>query len=199
MIQKEKPLHTLIHLEEFKLILGIDDRDNKLSCFSLVTATHTIEQYCKRRLRIKTFHQSFTAWYDSSLFLQEYPVKEVLSITLIQKKYSLKMLEPKFYRYEPSDEWENIPCEITLSPAVNQFRDVVELRVMYKAGYQLDEVPADLKSACLELAAWNFNRYKSKRIGIINNEKSSSNNVSFEMSMPENVKTLLEAYRRKTI
>jgi len=41
-------LYTLIPLEDFKGLLGIDDRDERMARFCLVTATFTIEQYCKR-------------------------------------------------------------------------------------------------------------------------------------------------------
>ncbi|MDR2742774.1 MAG: hypothetical protein LBB98_11575, partial [Treponema sp.] len=43
-------LHTLLPLEDFKAILDIDDREDSLSRYCLITATYTIEQYCKRRL-----------------------------------------------------------------------------------------------------------------------------------------------------
>ncbi|MDR0582761.1 MAG: hypothetical protein LBG57_00200 [Treponema sp.] len=45
-----QPLHTLISLADFKAVLGVDDREDALSRFCLITATYTIEQYCKRRL-----------------------------------------------------------------------------------------------------------------------------------------------------
>jgi hypothetical protein len=43
-------LHTLIPLGDFKAILGLDDREDALSRYCLITATYGIEQYCKRRL-----------------------------------------------------------------------------------------------------------------------------------------------------
>jgi hypothetical protein len=43
-------LYTLMALEVFKAVLGIDDREDKLARFCLITSTFTIEQYCKRRL-----------------------------------------------------------------------------------------------------------------------------------------------------
>jgi uncharacterized phiE125 gp8 family phage protein len=194
-----KPLYSLILLEEFKLILGIDDRDDKLSRFCLVTSTHTIEQHCKRRLCEKTHHQSFSDWSDLTLYLNEYPVTEILMVSSLYFNKELEVIEPEFYHIELADELENIPYQISLSPSLRRLHAVTALKVIYKAGYNGAAVPADLKSACLELAAWNFNRYKSRKIGVINNEKSTSNNVGFEMSLPENVKSLLEPYRRKTI
>jgi hypothetical protein len=35
-------------------------------------------------------------------------------------------------------------------------------RVHYVAGYRPGKAPADLASACLELAAWNMSRYKGR-------------------------------------
>jgi hypothetical protein len=43
-------LHSLIPLADFKALLGVDDREEKTATFCLITATFTIEQYCKRRL-----------------------------------------------------------------------------------------------------------------------------------------------------
>jgi hypothetical protein len=43
-------LHALIRLDDFKAILGIDDREDALSRYCLLTATYTIEQYCRRSL-----------------------------------------------------------------------------------------------------------------------------------------------------
>ncbi|MCL2411634.1 MAG: hypothetical protein FWC97_08330, partial [Treponema sp.] len=38
------------------------------------------------------------------------------------------------------------------------------------SGYKAGDVPADLASACLELAAWNMNRYRGRRIGVTGNK-----------------------------
>jgi hypothetical protein len=58
MITDTKALYSLIPLDDFKAVLGIDDREDKLARFCLVTGTFTIEQYCKRRfLRKKHFER----------------------------------------------------------------------------------------------------------------------------------------------
>jgi hypothetical protein len=73
------PLYTLIPLEKFKAVLGIDDREDKLSIFCLVTATHTIEQYCKRRLLRKKHYEQIEYIGDLILPLREYPVYRILA------------------------------------------------------------------------------------------------------------------------
>jgi hypothetical protein len=67
---------------------------------------------------------------------------------------------------------------------------------VYWAGYPVGKIPADLVAACMELASWNLNRYRGRHVGMTGNDKSGER---LEISMPENVKQLLEAYRRKTI
>ena len=110
---------------------------------------------------------------------------------------------------------EDIPYTIILSPAILRLRSLAAYRVIYRAGYSINNeqltinneerinawnIPADLAAACLELASWNFNRYKGRRIGLTGNIRGAGKEGEhFEMSMPENVRGLLEAYRRKNI
>jgi hypothetical protein len=63
------PLHSLIPLAEFKALLGLDDREDALSRHCLITATYTIEQYCKRRLlpRKRADYLTFTGPDEFSL------------------------------------------------------------------------------------------------------------------------------------
>jgi hypothetical protein len=57
-------LHSLIPLTDFKGVLGIDDREDTLSRYCLITATYTIEQYCKRRLLCKKQFEFFPFYED---------------------------------------------------------------------------------------------------------------------------------------
>jgi hypothetical protein len=62
-----RSLHSLIPLADFKAVLGIDDREDVLGRYCLITATYTIEQYCKRRLlRKKGFE--FLPFYRDYIF-----------------------------------------------------------------------------------------------------------------------------------
>src|SRR5215470_13859521 len=73
-------LHTLIPLEDFKALLGVDEREDKISRFCLVTASLTIEQYCKRRLLIKRHFERIAPNGDLLMPLREYPVREILAV-----------------------------------------------------------------------------------------------------------------------
>jgi uncharacterized phiE125 gp8 family phage protein len=186
---------SLIPIEEYKSLLNIDDRDDKFCRFCLVTATYTIKQYCRRQLRGKTIRQVFTEWWDLTLFLSEYPVRKIVSLSALYADKPSQIIHPDLYRLEPIEKLENIPYQITLSPVVSHRFRGGTLKVVYKAGYTSTDVPADLKAACLELAMWNMKRYK-QRAG---RSEQLAKKEREEISLPENVRMLLEPYRRRTI
>ena len=193
---KNNNLHTLIPLENFKALLGVDDREDKLSKFCLVTSTLTIEQYCKRRLLRKKHFETIEYTGDLLLPFKEYPVTEILAAYT-----NGAIIEPDLYHCVPDcGVAEDIPFYLSLSPAFERLRNIKEIKIIYYAGYKLGKIPADLASACLELAAWNMSRYKGRRIGMTGNARGSGKDSEhFELTVPENVKLLLEPYRRKTI
>jgi len=193
----EHPIPTLIPIEEFKAVLGIDDRDDKLVKFCLLTSTLTIESYCKRKMLLKKHFEKIEYTGDLVLPLREYPVTEVLAVSLFDTS---EILEPDLYCVIPDCGTDvDIPFDISLSPAVGRLR-FSAIKVIYYAGYEKENIPADLSAACLELASWNFNRYKGRRIGMSGNIRGAGvQGEHFEMSIPENVKILLEPYRRRII
>jgi hypothetical protein len=193
-----KPLHTLIPLEDFKGLLGIDDREDRLSRSCLETATKTIEQYCNRYLLRKKHFEWNDFDGDLLIPLREYPVSRVLAVYLIGNG---ELLEPDFYSVIPECGTDyDLPFKLSLSRAIQRQTGISSIKVVYWAGYSEGLVPADLSAACLELASWNMNRYKGRRVGMTGNVRGGGKDGEhFEMSMPENVKVLLEPYRRKLI
>jgi hypothetical protein len=197
----------LIPLAEFKAILGIDDRENALSRYCLITATYTIEQYCKRRFLRKKWVE-FLSFYGDYVFpLRDYPVREILAVYQTHALREAIIVEPDFYHTIPDcGEPENIPFCLSVSPALRLVRELSGLKVHYRAGYVCGKVgdpygvPADLASACLELAAWNMSRYRGRRIGMTGTVRGNGKDGEhLEASMPENVRLLLEPYRQRTI
>jgi hypothetical protein len=194
-------LHSLIPLAEFKAILGIDDREDALSRYCLITATFTIEQYSKRRLLRKKRFEFFPFYGDYLFPLRDYPVREILAVYQTHALKEAIIVEPGLYHTIPDcGEPENIPFCFSVSPALRLVRELSGLKVHYRAGYVPGKAPADLASACLELAAWNMNRYRGRRIGMTGNVRGSGKDGEhLEASMPENVRLLLEPYQRRMI
>jgi len=201
MKTEKKALHTLIPLEDFKALLGIDDREDRICRFCLVTATLTIEQYCKRQLLRKNQFEYINFYGDLVLPLREYPVSKVSAVYALFPISPSEFIEPEFYQVIPDCGTDiDLPFALSFSPALKRLQSIQTLKVVYLSGYQQGKIPADLASACFELAAWNLNRYRGRHIGFTGNVKGKGREGQhFEMSMPENVKTLLEPYRRKTI
>ena len=203
MAEQVNNLYSLIPLEDFKAVLGVDDRDDKLAKFCLVTSTLTIENYCKRKLLRKKHFELIEYSGDLTLPLREYPVSELLGVF---QHGNSEIIEPDFYNVIPDCGTDyDIPFSIELSPAVTKLR-CKTFKVIYWSGYSTNnqnnesEVPADLAAACLELASWNMNRYKGRRVGMTGNIKGAGvQGEHFEMSIPENVRILLEPYKRRVI
>ena len=202
MMKQEKPLYTLIPLEDFKALMGVDDREDKAARFCLLTSTFSIEQFCKRQFLRKTHTDYHNFAWDNFFTLREYPVRKIISI----RKEQLEMIneetvDPVLYRVIPDGGVDSdLPSSIEFSDAVWRLRGSRAVRVSYIAGYGIGKVPPDLASACLELAIWNMNRYRGRRIGMTGNIRGSGRDGEhFELSMPENVRGLLEPYKRRVI
>jgi hypothetical protein len=198
MKARENTLYTLIPFEDFKALLGIDDRDDKMSRFCLVTSTLTIEQYCKRKLLRKKYFERIEYTGDLLLPLREYPVSDVSAVYAMNNG---EVLEPEFYSVIPDCGTDyDLPFSLSLSPALRRYRGLSAVKVVYWAGYAPGKVPADLASACLELAAWNMSRYRGRRVGMTGNIRGNGKDGEhLEASMPENVRLLLESYKRRVI
>jgi uncharacterized phiE125 gp8 family phage protein len=203
-------VHSLIPLADFKALLGVDDREEKTAVFCLITATYTIEQYCKRRLFRKK-HADYLTYTGERIFtLREYPVRRVLAVYAADREAVKRaeallgpesLVPPEQYYCLPDEQtFEDLPFSLALRPTVPLCRLDKGIKVRYVAGYAPGQVPPDLASACLELAAWNMARYRGRRIGITGNVRGAGKDGEhLEPAMPENVRLLLEPYQRRVI
>jgi hypothetical protein len=174
-----------------------------MAAFCLVTATYAIEGYCRRRL-LKGKHTEYLDFTgDCLLPLREYPVRGLVSVSYNAGRVfsGESLLAPGLYRRVPEGESleDTVHC-LSIDPAAGMRRGEKVIRVRYEAGYGAGEIPADLASACLELAAWNMSRYRGRRVGMTGVVRGSGKEGEhLEASMPENVRQLLEPYRRRTL
>jgi hypothetical protein len=98
---------------------------------------------------------------DLLLSLREYPVQEILAVYALYHASEPELVEPEFYAIlperEPETEGEDwpgpdIPHALRLSPTLGRLPGVAAFKAVYRAGYACGKAPADLSSACLELA-----------------------------------------------
>jgi hypothetical protein len=205
-----KPLYSLIPLEDFKILMGVDDREDKICRFCLLTATYSIEQYCKRRFLRKKHTDYHTFIGDHIFTLREYPLRKIHTVQAVREQSVVRgdmlfgpdsIINPELYYTIPdSGINEDIPFSLVLRPPLSFSPHKIMYKVQYSAGYNAGKVPPDLASACLELASWNMNRYRGRRIGMTGSVRGKGRDGEhFELSMPENIKSLLEPYRRRII
>jgi uncharacterized phiE125 gp8 family phage protein len=201
-MKNENILYSLVPPADFRAIAGIDDREAALCAFVLVTATHAIEHHCARRLLLKKHTGYADCYADDVSILREYPVRKIHAV--YNDTHHLfgpeTLIAPEaYYTLPEAGKDEDIPFFLAFRTDRLRYGEKV-LKVRYTAGYGMRDVPADLKAACLELAAWNMSRYRGKRIGLTGSVRGrAGEGEHLEMGMPENVKQLLEPYRRKTI
>ena len=93
----EKPIYSLIPLEDFKALMGVDSREDKTATFCIVTATLSIEKYCMRQFLRKKKTEILELTGDWEVLLGEYPVSEILGVYGINRQGE-RYLEPYFYR-----------------------------------------------------------------------------------------------------
>jgi hypothetical protein len=182
-----------------------------LAAFCLTIATYTIEQYCGRRLLKKAITEYLDYSGEGLLLLREYPVREVLGVWEGRRREGgvngEELIEPELYCTLPDCGMDaDVPFCLSVSPGLRLIRGVSVVKISYWVGYAAGEdgdpyeIPADLAAACLELAAWNMTRYRGRRIGMTGNVRGvGKDGEHLEASIPENVRALLEPYRRKTI
>jgi len=199
MLYGGNDIYTLMQVDHFREMICVDQRDDRLCRFCLVTATLTIEQYCQRKLLRKTHVEMLDAQYDTVVPLREYPVKEIKSIHLMTGSVSEK-IGLELYGLSPACGVDaGLTQYVIFSPSLVRKRDNARIRATYRAGYQRNGIPADLAAACLELAYWNFNRMKAREMGMSVGREGKREDYPFEKTMPQNVAKLLEPYRRKTL
>jgi hypothetical protein len=201
-MKNEKPLYCLASFQDFKAIAGTDEREAALCAFLLVTATYAIERYCARRLLLKKHTDYLDRYADDVSILREYPARKIHAVyNDTRHLFEPESLVPPgaYYTLPDMGSGEDIPFFLAFRTNRLRYGEKV-LKVKYTAGYAPGEVPADLSAACLELAAWNMSRYRGKRIGLTGSVRGrTGEGEHLEMSMPENVRQLLEPYRRKMI
>ena len=118
--QRKDDLYTLIPLEEFMALMSVDDRDDKTARFCLVTATLTIEEYCKRKFLQKQYFETFSLKEKLLVILKEYPVSEIVAVYQIDNN---SLIEPQFYRPMIGNDYnEEMPFELLLSSSLKPHR-----------------------------------------------------------------------------
>lgn len=165
--------------------------------------TGFIENYCGNRRFVGDYTDEsgddtlddVTQYYDGKgghiLQLDRYPIESITSISWATGDLNA----PTWNLYDPKSEYIFKPSTgevIFLAPIPAGTQN---LKVIYKGGYDPDEIPTDLQMACTKLVAREFNRRKSQ--GILN-ESIGGGSISWSEDIPTDVKKTLDSYKRRS-
>jgi hypothetical protein len=196
-------VHSLVSLSECKSALNLDDRDDNFSIFLSIAATYSAENHCLRYLLRKRHTEYFDSLGDDAFFLRESPVREIVSVHEDRSHRFPEScrIDPEHYYCTPDlVDAEDFITTLTLTPPYAIPRGRKSIKVVYTAGYSVEEVPPDIKQAVIEIVAWNQTRYRSRRIGATGTIRGSGREAEgLELTIPENALLLLEPYRRRII
>jgi hypothetical protein len=78
-------------------------------------------------------------------------------------------------------------------------KGVATVKVVFTGGYTTDNLPADLKMACLEAISWNFSRMRDKQYGVKNETTPDGITRGYEMVLPMAAQRVFDAYREVRI
>jgi len=132
-------------------VLGIDNRDGKLSQFCLKIATYTIEQYCYRKMMLKNHFEDLDYWGDSTIPLKYYPVREILVLYIKAGNGEWELAKPDFYWIVPEAREDfDMPVSLVLGMGLRIIRGEGKLKVIDITGYTTGQVPLDLASSCMK-------------------------------------------------
>jgi hypothetical protein len=147
-MNEENKLYSLIPLETFKALLSIDDREDKISSFCLITATFTIEQYCKRKLLRKKYFEAIEFYGDLVLPLKDYPISKIIQIKKEERKEKKEeIISPEDYYCIPDlNSNEDIPFSLVLRTSSRLSSNTI-IKVRYFAGYAPKNIPTDLSTS----------------------------------------------------
>ena len=194
---------NLVSLSTCRDLLSIDDRDESILALVVASSSARVERYLMRRILEGNFSGEFDSLGQRDIVLSEYPVRNVISVRCDPERVfgdETKLADNAWYcATVPYDILEDLPAVLIFDPFVSLPIGRRIIRVEYTAGYPLDAIPEDLKLATMELVAWEFRRVKSKQVGVSGFVPTSGRmeRTVLEMQMPENVREMLEPYRRR--
>ena len=125
-------IYSLIPFEDFKALLGIDDRDDKICRFCLESSTYSMERYCRRQLLRKTHFEYVDFYGDLVIPLKEYPVSKVEAAYALFSIAPSEFIEPEFYKVIlDCGTFKDIPFCLSFSPAVGRCPGPIAFKIVY--------------------------------------------------------------------
>lgn len=186
--------NVLVTLDEMKSFLeiptGNTSFDDKVQIL-INACSESIANYCKRILVTNSNVEYRDGRRNSILTLREFPINSVSEVAIdITSKFSGDETVVDADQYQ-----------IDNSKTALVFRSVLQngqrnIRVTYSSGYGTaagDDLPWDLRYACMEYVKWLYKSDADDRVGTTSKGKAGET-TSYIQNIPDHVQQLLSMY-----
>lgn len=157
-------------------------------------ASTTAERVSGRQLAARDYIEITSGSGNADLVLRYFPVQSVTSVQISG--------EGDFDSADPITDYEIEPETGALLRRSGWTKGTRNIRVEYRAGYELDSVagadyhvPDDLTRAVCEVIDWMYQRDRNQTIGIRTTIGADGLQTSYSLDVPMSARSVFEGYR----
>ena len=149
--------HAYLELSEAKDYLQLKDSTDDEALTRLVNSVSMkMDKYLERTIRQTTYTDQLLD--GTGLPEIDVPNFPITTLTSVYEDDVLLTVDTHFYSYAVEGYLRKYGTAVWTSNPKG-------VKLTYVAGYVVDEIPADLKQACLEQVAYDFQKFKQSRWG----------------------------------
>lgn len=150
------------------------------------SASRVANTYAQRHLAATDYTERRSGDGGVELLLRQYPVQSITSIHVDGDREFGDDTELTDYEY---DEDSGIVYYYDGWP-----EGVRNIKIVYRAGYEVATMPQDLVSATIEVIAWMQRRITGGQVGT-SSHSYGDESITYELTPPTSAQRIFEAYR----
>jgi hypothetical protein len=176
-------LTTVANVKTYLGVVG--SADDALIENLIDRVTNFIQKYCNRNFTRSNYDEYYDGSGTGYLFLPSYPIVSVALLEIDDVA-------------EASTDYA-IYAETGMIRLRNgKFNDgILNVHVTYTAGYA--NVPKDLEQACTEIVAMKYYSRGTEKFGVTARNFGEGGAISYERTLPAEIKGILDLYKRRSI
>lgn len=184
---------SVVSWSEFQVTVGYPPEAQAQTEALLTAATAQIEAYCGRVFREAVHEETYDGYGDGVTVLREWPVHEVEQIWVDRRRVfgDDMSVDRTLWTHDEGCLYLREDLAFPAAPGI--------VKVRYRAGYAEGNVPADVRTACMELVMWRRQRIQTRQVGVVDVVSliRGSGKTTFEADLPSSVREILTPYVRR--
>lgn len=184
---------SLVSWDELQAMVGYPAEAQAETEVLLEVASAQIESYCGRVLREAEHVEIANGYGDAVVVLRQWPVREVLEVRVDRARAfgEETAIDVDLYTHDGGCVY------LREDLAFPEMGGVI--RVRYRAGFDAEAMPLDVRMACVELVMWRRQRIRTRQVGVVDVVSliRGAGKTTFESDLPSSVRELLSPYVRR--